>query len=310
MSNSELKKDNEFEPPADIKVQPEFRPEGSAVHLVSDGESWVSLAKRYRLTPEFLVDSNFRTKEPVYVNWYLHHYVKCDTPTPDRYNWTFSTSSRNGGGLRAGKIYIVPNWAEIVAQAKIQTRYFVETFFRTVSLAPCPIEDDRVTVPPRALGSHLQRADSFILPMRFAGAPDALAELWGEVLLRALRLFVEGLEGVGIGVFPSFPGLPPGFAPPPMRCKKWKILGLSSAMEGVMEAPFYEQIVRLAGFTGPEALRAIRDYGRWLEKSFRDMRSRAFTTDVMGSGKTDLYYRVFRGVAVGHNGFLAETTML
>ncbi|MBL8175221.1 MAG: hypothetical protein JNK48_11155 [Bryobacterales bacterium] len=310
MSEMKLKDGNEVPPPEGIRVAAEYRPDGSAEHLVADGENWVSLGKRYRRTPEYLVYSNFKTNDPEYVNWYLHHYVKCDLPTADRYNWRFSTSSRQGGGTRAGTIYIVPNWAELVAQAKIETRIFVEHFFRLVSLDPCVVEDDRVIVGLGAVRSNLHRADTFSLPLRYAGAPDRLADRWGEVLLQALRQFTEGLSGVAVDLYPTFRGLPPGFTPPPMRCKKWPVLMLDSSLEGVVKARFFEQIVPLAGLSGPEALAAIRDYGRWFEASFGDMRRRAFTKEVIGAGRTDPYYGVFHGVATGMRGFLSETKMM
>lgn len=75
---------------------------------MADGENWESVASHYGIGVKDLIYANFKTLIPEEVNWYLHHYVKCDTPTHDRYNWRFSTSARSGGGPRAGIIFIPP----------------------------------------------------------------------------------------------------------------------------------------------------------------------------------------------------------
>lgn len=97
---------NEREPARKIAI--DFRPAGSLEHLIVDGDNWGTLQDRYQISARTIIEANFQTAVPEEVNWYLHHYVNCDTPTPDRYNWRFSTSARNGPSPRAGIIYIPP----------------------------------------------------------------------------------------------------------------------------------------------------------------------------------------------------------
>ena len=102
----DLKPGNERPPSPDRLVPITYRPLNSTVHRVSDGERWESIAAQYSIGVKELIWENFKTDVPAEINWYLNHYVSCDTPTPDRYNWTFTTSARNGPGPRAGIIYI------------------------------------------------------------------------------------------------------------------------------------------------------------------------------------------------------------
>lgn len=101
-----LKPGNEWPPPNDRLVPVDYRPPDSITHQVSDGERWESLATRYGIPVKDLIWANFKTTVPAEVNWYLNHYVACDTPSPDGYNWRFTTSARKGAGPRAGIIFI------------------------------------------------------------------------------------------------------------------------------------------------------------------------------------------------------------
>lgn len=73
-----------------------FIPEGSKSYLTKDGESWISIAEKFNLTPLDLIYYNFRTISPPEVNWYLRTRVGCNKTTRDRYNWMFSDSARPG----------------------------------------------------------------------------------------------------------------------------------------------------------------------------------------------------------------------
>jgi hypothetical protein len=117
-----LKSGNEDPPAEATKVAENYRPPRSLIHRVSDGENWTILAARYKVDARTLIWQNFQTDNAKVVNWYLHYYVKCDKTTPDRYNWRFSTSSRNGGGFRPGIIFVTPNWRAILDAAKFLTR--------------------------------------------------------------------------------------------------------------------------------------------------------------------------------------------
>lgn len=103
-----LKPGNEREPI--IKAPKDYRPPNSIKHYVADGENWQTLADKYGIDAKTIIFANFLTLVPQEVNWYLNHYVCCDTPTADRYNWRFSSSARKyvTKSERAGIIYIPP----------------------------------------------------------------------------------------------------------------------------------------------------------------------------------------------------------
>jgi hypothetical protein len=105
-----LKPGNEKEPPSDRKVSIHYRLPGTGIHFVSDREHWQSIADHYEVGVKDLIWANFKTLIPEEINWYLHHYVCCDTPTEDRYNWRFTTSARSYKHLspRAGAVFIPP----------------------------------------------------------------------------------------------------------------------------------------------------------------------------------------------------------
>jgi hypothetical protein len=103
-----LKPGNEREPLRKVPV--DYRPPDSVVHYVSDGENWQSVADKYGVDVKALIKANFGTLVPEEVNWYLNHYVCCDTPTPDGYNWRFSSTARKhtSKSPRAGIVYVPP----------------------------------------------------------------------------------------------------------------------------------------------------------------------------------------------------------
>jgi hypothetical protein len=101
-----LKPGNEIEPPASRRVPLTYRPPGSSEHHVRTGENWEKVAARYGLTARNLIYYNFKTNVPQEVNWYLHWYVNCDTPTPDHFNWSFTDTAHLGASPRAGIIYV------------------------------------------------------------------------------------------------------------------------------------------------------------------------------------------------------------
>lgn len=76
-----------------------------STHRVKDGDNWWSLESQYRLPDAWdLIKYNFRTENPLEVNYYLERYLGCDTITDDEKNYVFSTSANPG-------VLFLPPWA-------------------------------------------------------------------------------------------------------------------------------------------------------------------------------------------------------
>jgi hypothetical protein len=136
MPAASLLQGNEREPTNKVSI--DYRPSGSTTHWIADGDNWGTLQERYGIPAKTIIEANFKTTVPEEINWYLHHYVNCDTTTPDRYNWRFSTSARNGPSPRAGIIYIPPT---------------VYVF-----------DDDIIVIPPRRIQFDACMAQSRVAP--------------------------------------------------------------------------------------------------------------------------------------------------
>ena len=150
---------NEREPASKIAI--DYRPAGSVEHLLVDGDNWGTLQERYQIPARTIIEANFKTAVPEEVNWYLHYYVNCDTPTLDRYNWRFSTSARNGPSPRAGIIYIPPT---------------VYVF-----------DDDVIVVPPRQIQFTNCLEQGRIAPeMRI---PATIASVWTDFPSPVIRQY-------------------------------------------------------------------------------------------------------------------------
>ena len=65
-------------------------------HRVVDGETLESVAKKYGLGINQLIQHNFATLDPAEINWYLREHVGCTLPTKDGKNWRFSSIARPG----------------------------------------------------------------------------------------------------------------------------------------------------------------------------------------------------------------------
>jgi hypothetical protein len=88
--------------PAD-PLPSDFVPEGhAAIHRVSDGEDWASVADRYGVEVADLISFNFHTRNPEEIIWYLRRNVGCDTSRDGGLNWAFSSSAD------PGLIYVPP----------------------------------------------------------------------------------------------------------------------------------------------------------------------------------------------------------
>ena len=64
-------------------------------HEVADGDSWKSLATKYRIDAKNIVWINFRTSRPAEINWHLKNYVGC-TKSNDGKNYSFSSNDKPG----------------------------------------------------------------------------------------------------------------------------------------------------------------------------------------------------------------------
>jgi hypothetical protein len=297
-----LKTGNERKPPPERLVPITFRPAHATGHRIADGENWHSLAKRYRLPVEQLIQSNFRTLVPQEINWYLREYVNCDTPTPDRYNWRFSTSARRGPSPRAGTIFIVPNWPVIVQTAKAATQAFVLDWFRNAHFGPAPVTEGNLV----HMGGSL-RSQSFLLPafrqrLQAGGATDALAEQWEAALRRVLEQFTSTLAG----------GRPNAFPPTPVAVGRVEALPwplLQSAAIDEHERLFQQMLPRDLAGDGP-ALQAVRDYVMWFKQAFDMLRSNAQAVGVVGVGTHNPLTGRLIGSALAQPGFLRPLVML
>src|SRR5881628_3018032 len=65
-------------------------------HRVVDGETLESVAKKYGIAVNHLIQHNFGTLNPAEINWYLREHVGCTLPTRDGKNWRFSSIARPG----------------------------------------------------------------------------------------------------------------------------------------------------------------------------------------------------------------------
>lgn len=91
-----------------IRVPKGYRPPNSDEYEVEDGDNWNRIAKRIGLDTWDLIYFNFKTRNPREVNWYLKHYVGCDTPTPDGKNWKFSSTANPGKIYIPRKVLVLP----------------------------------------------------------------------------------------------------------------------------------------------------------------------------------------------------------
>ena len=77
-------------------IAKDYVPPNSEPHKVRNGDSWESLARINRIKVGDLIFTNFKTRNPAEINWYLRHFVGCVQPTVDRRNWMFSSGADPG----------------------------------------------------------------------------------------------------------------------------------------------------------------------------------------------------------------------
>jgi hypothetical protein len=79
----------------------DYVPAGSERHKVTNNESWWTLAslptvKASGMSASDLCFYNFKTRNPVEINWYLQHKVGCTRATRDGMNYLFTAADRPG----------------------------------------------------------------------------------------------------------------------------------------------------------------------------------------------------------------------
>lgn len=261
-----LKDGNEREPPPGRKVPIGFRPPNSFLHMVADRESWQSLGTRYKVPPMKIIQDNFGTTVPEEINWYLNHYVDCDSPTPDRYNWRFSTSARRGTSPRAGIVYVVPNWPVIFPGVKKATRAAVNLWFSQTSMKGGRVVGRSLWIPGNSLMSEWRQMPRFKFELEWAGAPTALADAISEVVREVLGTFTRAVNEFQ----------PDAFAVAPRQSVQvqhlipWPLLSSGAGTPEVVEAANLRRLLNnRLGKDAAVGMQAVAEYARWFDGSFK-----------------------------------------
>jgi hypothetical protein len=292
-----LKEGNEVQPPNPVRE--DYRPPDGVAHLISDGENWQTLADRYKVPVMTLIESNFATTKPEYINWYLHHYVKCDTTTPDRYNWRFSTSSRHKGGLRPGTIFVQPNWQAILIAAKAATREVVVDWVRNMSITTAVVDGSTLTIGAGRIFSSTTKLGTFFTKLREGGAPDSLADAWMKFLRDALIRYTAGLRDVHDGAFPMFEAVSPEIPFLQAKATPWFLLQHGSSSDDSLMGPAkFLNIPKAANMATPAAHQAMMTHADWFTRAFTRLRNTALANQVVGRGHVNPLTRRVTGIAM------------
>jgi hypothetical protein len=290
--------------PAPAKlVGPDFRPAGSFDHEVSDGENWQKLADRYRVPAQSIIQSNFKTTDPYEINWYLREYVNCKVPTPDGYNWRFSTSAREGGiPGRAGKIFIVPNWGEIERAAKSLTKRYVKEWFQMCTVPMGMIDGATLTILPNGVRPQMRIDGIFAQELEVAGAPRQVAQGWAAHLQRGLEIFTSQLHANEPAAFPMFQRWPSSGATPLIPAAPWHLL--NSSQSAIASSNWFVSQIMFPGLSHPELQGVIKRHGLWFHQAFQVFRLGARAVQVLGQGVANPHDGRVRGTATALVNFL------
>jgi hypothetical protein len=298
-----LKPGNEEKPKPPKLVGPEYRPEGAFDHDVSDGESWQSLADRYKIPAKKIIEDNFKTTNPYEINWYLREYVNCKVPTPDGYNWKFSTSARQGGiPGRAGKVFIVPNWADIEKAAKLLTKRYVKQWFEFCMVQAGTVNGSALLIMPNMIRPTMNIATIFATEFELAGAPRQFAQGWAAHLQKGLELFTMTLNANQPAAFPMFNAWPTPGGVPPMPAIPWALLNSGSG--GIANSNWFVSQLMFPGMNNPEMQGIIKRHGQWFQQAFQVVKSASMARNVMGQGIADPHSRRVIGTAFATINFL------
>lgn len=298
-----LKPGNEVKPAPGKLVAPTYRPDGSFDHLVSDGENWQKLADRYRIPAKKIIEDNFKTTNPYEINWYLREYVNCKVPPPDRYNWTFSTSAREGGiPGRAGKVFIVPNWADIEKAAKTLTKRYVKQWFELCMVQNGMVNGSALTINPTAVRPTMNIASIFAMEFELAGAPRQFAQGWAAHLQQGLELFTNSLHANQPSAYPMFNAWPTPGGVPPTPALPWPLLNSGSG--GIANQNWFISQLMFPGVNNPEMQGVIKRHGQWFQQAFQIVKGATMARNVLGQGIADPYSRRVVGTAFASINFL------
>lgn len=284
-------------------MAPTYRPEGAFDHLVADGENWQKLADRYRFPAKKIIEDNFKTSNPYEINWYLREYVNCKVATADRYNWTFSTSAREGGiPGRAGRIFIVPNWPEIEKAAKLLTKRYVKQWFDLCSIPNAIVDGSVLQVLPNMVRPAGSIEAIFATEMELAGAPTQLAKGWAAHLQRGLEIFTMGLHANHGNAYPMFQAWPVPGPVPPMPAIPWPLLQSNS--NGIAAPNYFISQLMFPGLNNPPMQGVIKRHGQWFEPAFQFLRNACMARNVLGQGIANPHDRKVAGNAFAPAHFL------
>ncbi|MDX2270100.1 MAG: hypothetical protein NW208_18505 [Bryobacter sp.] len=304
-----LKPGNEVKPKADRLVPPTYRPQGSFAHLVSDGESWQSVADRYQVNAKALIEANFKTTNPYEVNWYLREYVNCKETTADRYNWRFSTAARQGGiAGRAGRVFVVPNWTNLEKVLKDLTKRYVKLWFESTSISTGIINGAHLSVPFNNVRCQMRIDTMFATEFELAGAPTELAQGWAAHLQRGLELFTMNLHAEEPMAFPMYQSWSHPGGVPMMLAQPWPLLRNN---DSALAAPgWFNAMVMFPGRSNPSLEGLVNRHRNWFYHSFRSFCLAAMAVQVMGWGMAGGYGGRVIGHANAPVGFLRLQSML
>jgi hypothetical protein len=236
----------------------------------------------------------------------LREHVKCDTPTPDRYNWRFSTSSRRGGGPRAGVIFITPNWYAIESAARLLTTRWLNNILRRAWLKQIPVSNSMlVTVTGQDIFLDLGMPTDFVTSLGWQGATDDLARVWVEVLIKAAQNFVLATSAkipIPPGAIPTNPLLDP-FADIPMgfALPEWPLFQDDNTPPGL---PLPEFLIPLGLPPNGAAAQAFTRFGQWWEAELKRIKENARAKNILGMGTYNYAAKGFTGTVQAQSGFL------
>lgn len=280
----QLKPGNEKKPSPATLVPIGYIPPNSVAHLIADGENWQTLAARYGLPAVDIIKMNFKTTDPYEINWYLREYVNCNTPTPDGYNWRFSTSARNGPSPRAGKIFVIPNWTTILQAAKEATRDSVTDWFRGALIRGAKVRGAELTIPHGSVSSVFATRWQFTQRLRNGGASDQMAEKWADFLEMILRSFTADIHTVESIAYPIYGSWNAPIPPPPMHATPFLLLRNTGGDAYASRGFLRPQLQNYLGNAGdPAATSMANGYAVWFADKFALMRQSAKVNQMLAT---------------------------
>lgn len=141
-----------------------YVPPGGIRHKVGNEDSWSSLAKKLGIDVGYLIEFNFKTRDPDEVNWYLRRNVGCKKQTADGKNWMFSAAAS------PGVIYFPPAKTTNVVKA-----------------APTTVCPEELNSAQATLRKSQQVADTILGPGARSDMPYWFARLYQYITLYEIQ---------------------------------------------------------------------------------------------------------------------------